>query len=271
MTTARSEESPFPGWRVVRFEEIDSTSEEARRRALDGDPGRLWIVAGEQTAGRGRRGRTWVSPKGNLYASALLIDPCPPALAPQLGFVAGVALARAGEHLGAAARLKWPNDLIHDGAKCAGLLVDGVSLPSKRMACVVGIGVNCASAPEGVGYPTAVLKAHDGRGVAASDLFSRLVGCFEEALGEWREGEAFDVVRAAWLARVAGLHERIRIESGGRRRDGVFEGLDADGRLLFRGEGGIEAVETADLWILPASDRSPAAASSASLAREGQI
>ena len=108
-------EPPFsapPPWRVVRFDAIDSTSDEARRRALAGDPGRLWIVAGEQSAGRGRRGRTWISPKGNLYASALLIDPCPPAIAAQLGFVAGVALARAAEDVGAEARLKWPNDLV---------------------------------------------------------------------------------------------------------------------------------------------------------------
>ena len=82
-------------WRVVRFGVIDSTNEEARRRALAGESDRLWIVAGEQTAGRGRRGRAWISPRGNLHATALMIDPCPPALAPQLGFVAGVALARA--------------------------------------------------------------------------------------------------------------------------------------------------------------------------------
>ena len=92
--------APFP-WRVDRLDSIDSTNPEARRRALAGDVGRLWIVAAEQTAGRGRRGRTWVSPRGNLHASALLINPCPQARSPQLGFVAGVALARAAEDLGA--------------------------------------------------------------------------------------------------------------------------------------------------------------------------
>ena len=92
---------------------IDSTNEEARRRALAGDPGRMWIVADEQTAGRGRRGRVWISPKGNLHASALLIDPCPALVAAELGFVAGVALARAAGDLGATdVGLKWPNDLM---------------------------------------------------------------------------------------------------------------------------------------------------------------
>ena len=179
-------------WRVERLEAVNSTNEEARRRGLAGDPGRLWIVAGEQSAGRGRRGRTWVSPKGNLHASALLINPCPQALAPQLGFVAGVALARAAEDCGAAdARLKWPNDLVRAGAKCAGLLVEGAALSDRRMACVVGIGVDCVEAPADVGYPTAVLARRDGGAIAAPDLFERLRARFAEALDLWAEGEAF--------------------------------------------------------------------------------
>ena len=258
------------GWRIVRFDAIDSTNEEARRRALAGDPGHLWIVAGEQTAGRGRRGRTWVSPRGNLYASALLIDPCPQALAPQLGFVAGVALARAAEDAGAAqARLKWPNDLVCDGAKCAGLLVEGASLPERRFACVVGVGVNCMSAPEAVGYPTGVLMNGARSPIDSIALLERLIERFDEALRAWRAGEGFAAIRLAWLDRAAGLGGRVRIESGGGRREGTFVGLDVDGRLLFRGESGIEAIETADLFISPQSDGSPVAASSASLAGEG--
>ncbi len=262
--------SALAGWRVARFDAVDSTNAEARRQAVAGDPGRLWVVAGEQTAGRGRRGRTWVSPRGNLYASALLIDPCRQAIAPQLGFVAGVALARAAEDLGAAgARLKWPNDLVCDGAKCAGLLVEGASLPERGLVCVVGVGVNCLSAPEGVGYPTAVLTRAGGGAIDSTALFERLIVRFDEALGAWRAGEGFAAIRSAWLDDAAGIGGRVRIENGSGRREGTFEGLDGDGRLLFRGESGIEAIETADLWISPQSDGSPVAASSASLAREG--
>ena len=193
-------------WRVDRLDAIDSTNEEARRRAVAGDPGRLWIVAGEQSAGRGRKGRSWVSPKGNLHASALLIDPCPQARSPQLGFVAGVALARAAEDLGGRrARLKWPNDLVIGSAKCAGLLVEGRALPDRRVACVVGIGVNCAHAPEGVGYPTASLQRDDGRAIGAFDLFERLMERFDESLDLWAEGDGFAAIRAAWLARAAGI------------------------------------------------------------------
>jgi BirA family transcriptional regulator, biotin operon repressor / biotin---[acetyl-CoA-carboxylase] ligase len=264
----RGAENP---WRVVRLDAIDSTNEEARRRMLAGDPGRLWIVAEEQSAGRGRRGRSWVSLKGNLHASALLIDPCPPAIAAQLGFVAGIALARAARDLGSAARLKWPNDLVVEGAKCAGLLVEGFSLPEKRFACVVGVGVNCVHAPESVGYPAAVLKDRDGGPAGAGEVFARLMARFDEALSEWRGGETFEAIRTAWLDHAGGLGQRIRIENASGRREGTFLGLDAGGRLLFRGEGGVEAVETADLWILPQTDGSPVAASSASLAREGRI
>lgn len=259
------------GWRVARFGAIDSTNEEARRRAFAGDSGGLWVVADEQTAGRGRRGRAWVSPRGNLYASALLIDPCAPAAAPQLGFVAGIALVRAAEDVGAAgARLKWPNDLVRNGAKCAGLLVEGAMLANGRLACVVGIGVNCRSAPEGFGYPTSALTTESGAAIDPAALFERLIGRFSEALVTWSAGDGFGAVRSSWLARAAALGGRIIIETGGRRREGTFEGLDGAGRLLFRGESGIEIVESADLWILPQSDGSPVAASSASRARESR-
>jgi len=258
------------GWRIARFVAIDSTNDEARRRAFAGDPGRLWIIAEEQSAGRGRRGRTWMSPRGNLHASVLMIDPCPQAAAPQLGFVAGVALARAVKDVGAAAaRLKWPNDLVCAGAKCAGLLVEGASLPDMRFACVVGVGVNCLCAPTGVSYPTGVLTTESGGAIDAQALFERLIERFDEALRTWRAGEGFEAVRSAWLAHAAALGERVTVESGGRRRDGTFEGLDGAGRLLFRGESGIEGIESADLWISPQSDGSPVAASPASLAREG--
>ncbi len=258
------------GWRIDRLDTIDSTNAEARRRAVSGDPGRLWIVAGEQSAGRGRRGRGWVSPRGNLHASALLIDPCPQARSPQLGFVAGVALVRSARDLGAGrARLKWPNDLVIGGAKCAGLLLEGSALPDRGLACVVGIGVNCGHAPEGVGYPTATVGRDDGGAIEPSALLERLFARFDESLDLWARGEGFPAVRAAWLDHAAGLGSMIRIDGARGRREGAFEGLDADGRLLFRGEGGTEAIEAADLWISPEPDDAAPAAPPGSPVREG--
>jgi BirA family biotin operon repressor/biotin-[acetyl-CoA-carboxylase] ligase len=270
LTRTTTQGAAHATWRVDRLEAVDSTNEEARRRALGGDPGRLWIVADEQLAGRGRRGRSWVSPKGNLHASALLIDPCAQARSAQLGFVAGVALARAAEDVDAAvARLKWPNDLIIRGAKCAGLLVEGATLPDRQLACIVGIGVNCAHAPEGVGYPTALLRRSDGTPVAAADLFERLAARFEETLSLWARGDGFAAVREAWLARAAGVGTTVRIDRGAGRREGAFEGLDADGRLLFREGDRIEAIEAADLWISPDANRESTQSAPGGLEGEG--
>ncbi len=271
MTAAPRLDNAHAPWRVVRFGVIDSTNEEAHRCALAGASDRLWIVAGEQTAGRGRRGRAWISPAGNLHATALMIDPCPPALAPQLGFVAGVALARAASDAGAADfGLKWPNDLVLNGAKCAGVLVEGIGLAGRRAGYAVGVGVNCAHAPEGLGYVTSCLAGASGRAVGAGELFVRLVERFDEALAAWREGQAFDRIRSAWLDRAHGVGQRVAIEGGAGRREGVFEGIDAGGRLLMRSARGLESIEAADLSPAPRSEAQPLAALSTSLAPEGR-
>jgi BirA family transcriptional regulator, biotin operon repressor / biotin---[acetyl-CoA-carboxylase] ligase len=265
-------DSAHQGWRIVRFGAIDSTNEEARRRALTGDADRMWIVAEEQTAGRGRRGRAWISPRGNLHASCIMIDPCPPAVGAQLGFVAGVALARAAGDLGATeVGLKWPNDLMSQRAKCGGILVEGVTLGGGRAACVVGVGVNCSQAPKGLGYATSCLTRAGGHKVAPSEVFGRLVQRFGEALEIWRAGEAFDRIRAAWLDCALGLGERIAIKNGADQREGMFEGIDATGRLLMRSEHGLETIEAADLWLMPSSGALPRAVLSGSHRPEGEV
>ncbi len=246
----------FDGWRIERFARLGSTNDEARLRSLAGDPGNLWISADEQTAGRGRRGRVWDSPAGNLHVSALILAPCEAAIAPQIGFVAGVALRRAVADLGAAdVRLKWPNDLVSDGAKLAGLLVEGVTTPAQRFAAVIGFGVNLAYAPQGLPYPTTNLSRLLGRPVGPEDLLPRLVHRFDEALAQWQRGTAFAVIRENWLASAAGLGGRIQVAGPRGAREGVFEGLDPQGRLLMRVGGGVETIESADLTLIPSSPR----------------
>ena len=243
--------SPPGGWRIERHASLGSTNDEARRLALSGDPGNLWVVADEQSHGRGRLGRQWASPPGNLYASALLVDPAPIALAAQIGFVAGIALQGAVAQLGAGdVKLKWPNDLVHNGAKLAGLLVEGVALGHGRLACLVGFGVNCASAPAGLAYPTTSLQAALGASIAPHDLLAALAPRFARALRLWSEGEGFAGVRAAWLAQAAGLGGPIRIAGAGLPREGLFETLDARGRLVLRRRDGLETIETGDLVFL---------------------
>lgn len=223
----------------------------ARQRALDGEKGNLWVVAREQTRGKGRRGRAWASPRGNLYASALLIDPSAAAVAAQIGFVAGVALRNAVGDLGAGpeVKLKWPNDLVWRGAKLAGLLVEGAALADRRLACIVGIGVNCQNAPEGLAYPTEHLSNALARPVTPDDLFARLAPRFVEALAVWGGGANFAAIRSQWLQCAAGLGEPIKIAGSLGFREGVFETLDAQGRLVLRGPKGIETIEAGDLFL----------------------
>ena len=231
----------FDAWRIERHARVGSTNDEARRRALAGDPGHCGFVADEQTAGRGRHGRVWHSPPGNLHASALLLDPCDTAIAPQIGFVAGVALRRAVADLGGAEiSLKWPNDLVSSGAKLAGLLVEGVTPPWRRFAAVVGFGVNLAIAPPGLAYPTTNLSRLLGRPVGPEDLFPRLARRFDEMLALWARGAGFAAIRARWLASAAGLGGPIRVAGPRGAREGVFEGIDVHGRLALASRRSVE-------------------------------
>lgn len=249
-------EPNIAGWRVDRFASLGSTNDEARARALAGDPGRLWIVAEEQTQGRGRQGRPWRSPRGNLYASALMVDPCEAAIAPQIGFVAGVALVAAARDLGAVeAAIKWPNDLLWRGAKVSGLLVEGLSTPGRSFACVVGVGVNCVSSPQGLAYPVADLSEAAQRPVAPEVMFERLAARFDETVRLWARGAGFADIRARWLAVAAGLGRPVRVASARETREGLFEGLDASGRLLLRTASSLETVEAADLFLTQRPDR----------------
>jgi BirA family biotin operon repressor/biotin-[acetyl-CoA-carboxylase] ligase len=249
-------------WRVERWAALGSTSDRARELALSGDSGRIWIVADEQLAGRGRQGRVWASPPGNFYASALLIDPCEAEFAPQLGFVAGVAVRRAAADLGVEARLKWPNDLVADGAKLAGLLVEGVRPPGRRLATMIGIGVNVVSSPEGLAYPTTSLSQCAGAPRTARALLERLARRFDEALAVWARGSGFARIRETWLASAAGLGGPIRVSNAHGAREGAFEGLDALGRLILNRNGVLETIESADITLIPTNPGAPQAATS---------
>ncbi len=241
-------------WRVQRFAEVASTNDEARACALAGDPGRVWFVAERQKAGRGRQGRLWVSPTGNLYASALLIDPCAPEHAAELGFVAGLALIEAlgavAARLGSAAKfeLKWPNDVLFAGAKLAGVLVEGFTFAQGHIAAIVGIGVNCTSAPDGLPYPATNLSAALGAPAPPDLLFPHLQRCFEAGLARWARGEGFAAIREAWLNSAAGLGGPIVVNRGGVSHQGRFAGVDAAGRLRLEcTDGAVQFIEAGDL------------------------
>lgn len=238
--------------RVVAHETIGSTNADALERARAGECGPLWIVAQRQTAGRGRRGRRWVSEPGNLYASLLLTDAAPPERAAELSFVAALAVhdAVAGRIPGLAARLalKWPNDCLIDGCKFAGVLIEG-----EARSIAVGTGINCVHHPADTAFPATDLAA---AGVRASpeSVFAALAAAMTERIAQWNRGEGFAAIRADWLKRAASLGKTIRVALPEGEREGRFEEIDDRGLLVLRlADGTTETITAGD--VLPALAR----------------
>ncbi|MEN5081712.1 biotin--[acetyl-CoA-carboxylase] ligase [Bosea sp. TWI1241] len=239
------------GYRVTMRDEVASTMEEARRALGEGDPGRLWIVARSQNAGRGRHGRQWGSPPGNLYASLLLVAPCEPAVAPQLGFVAGLALhdavaAVTGLNAPSLA-LKWPNDLLIDGAKVSGLLLEGESRAG-RLSVILGMGVNIASHPSDTPYPVTHLRAH-APAASVERVLAALADSWAKRFAGWQLPGGFGPVREAWLARAAWLGQEITLRLPQGPLVGRFRGIDAGGRLELETGEGLRLIDAGDLFF----------------------
>jgi BirA family biotin operon repressor/biotin-[acetyl-CoA-carboxylase] ligase len=222
------------------FDALDSTNEEARRRAEKGEVSPVYIMARTQTAGRGRRGRTWVTQPGNLFLTYLGATRQKPQAIALLGFAAGLALAEFCDALigPGKARLKWPNDLMLGGRKAAGLLLESGALPDGGNWLAVGIGFNLAAAPGDLDQETASLSQFLGGAapapeVVAVDLAHRLA-----SWSGWLEREGFAPLRAAWLARAHGLGQPAKVENGGPVLKGVARDLSAKGELLLELETG---------------------------------
>ena len=217
-----------------RYATLDSTNEEARRLARDGLREPLWIVADEQTAGRGRRGRPWVSQRGNLFAS--LLTQGAPQLSAQLGFAAALAAADTVASLAASAdvRLKWPNDVLLKGRKTAGILLE--VLGGDTLA--IGIGINLAHYPQDTEFPATSIACAMG---LTPDLNAALA-CLATRMAAWYEiweRRGFALLRESWMARAQGLGWPIRARAAESEMEGVFESLDEDGALLLRVSGGM--------------------------------
>jgi BirA family biotin operon repressor/biotin-[acetyl-CoA-carboxylase] ligase len=239
-----------PFFRLLSLDQVDSTNGEAKRLAAAGAPEGTLVWAREQSAGRGRRGRAWASPPGNLYLSLVLRPDCAPRAAAQLGFAAALAVGEACARFlpqSAELRYKWPNDVLLGGRKLAGILLESQSAGEARIAwLVLGIGINLASHPEGTEYPATSLAA----GVVVTPetmigvLAERLLAWYER----WRGAEGFAAVRRAWLLRAYGLGSEIRVRLAQAELAGRFAGLDEDGGLLLDGVDGRRRIAAAEIF-----------------------
>ena len=213
-----------PAYRLIALDSVGSTNEEAKSRARAGAEDGTIVWAREQTAGRGRDGRSWASPRGNLYFSLILRPDCAPAQAAQISFVAPPLM-----HI----QYKWPNDVLLDGAKVAGILLETESAGADALAwLVVGVGINLASHPDNTPYPATDLRTRTGDVVTPEAMLGAFGRHFLTWANTWLE-DGFAPVRAAWRDWAKGIGETIRVRLPNEELTGVFADLDADGALLL--------------------------------------
>ncbi|MCW5737561.1 MAG: biotin--[acetyl-CoA-carboxylase] ligase [Enhydrobacter sp.] len=230
------------GWTLVALESVGSTNDEAAQLAERGAREGTVVWARQQTGGRGRRGRVWASPVGNLYSSIILRPHCPAARASELGFVAALAVAdivAAGRDV----RVKWPNDVIVDGGKVAGILPES-SIGQGGMVehVVMGIGVNVGFAPNlpDMRYPGACL------GGTVEEALQKLAAALALRVAEWRQ-EGFETVRAEWLAKAGPFGLEVDVKLGDELVRGRFAGMDREGALLLETAAGQRRIVAGEL------------------------
>lgn len=240
---------PHP-FRLVAYETIGSTNDELKCLAREGAGEGLVITAERQTAGRGRRGRAWVSPSGNLYSSTLVRPDCRAATAAQLGFVAALGVAGAIGELAphVSTHCKWPNDLLANGKKVSGILLETEMVAGDRPDFVIlGVGINLASSPRDTPYPATSLAEEGAPGIVPTVMAAVFIRHFADWLAMWREG-GFAPIREAWLTRAAGLGEPIQVRLDRDTFDGRFLDLDDDGALLLGQAEGSRRIAAGDIF-----------------------
>jgi BirA family biotin operon repressor/biotin-[acetyl-CoA-carboxylase] ligase len=220
------------------------------RLARMGERGPLWVVTDRQTAGRGRRGREWISGAGNLTASVLFAASIAPAAAARLGFAASLAVLQACREIAPdiAFTLKWPNDVLANGAKVAGILLESEAKEG-LLFIVIGFGINLASAPEGMAFPAVSLAAR-GRTAPAHEAFAALSENWADCFDIFADGEGFPAIRKMWLEHADGIGQPVSVHAGNRTDTGIFETLDEEGRLVLRlGDGETRLIGAGDVYF----------------------
>jgi BirA family biotin operon repressor/biotin-[acetyl-CoA-carboxylase] ligase len=238
-------------WPVHHIGTIDSTNTEAQRRAQAGGFEDCWIVADEQTAGRGRLQREWASPKGNLFSTALFREPGGIPVAMRIPFAAGLAVSDTALEFApnADVRLKWPNDVRVSGAKLCGILVE-TGRDEQGLWVASGIGINVAEVPPGAGQAaTCISDLVQDKSIDRIEVFEALARHFLARLEQARLG--FETVRLDWLTRAEGLGTQVRVSPGGVPIEGVFEDMAADGGLVLRlPDGSQQTIRAGDVHLI---------------------
>ncbi len=240
---------------ILILDDVDSTNAEARRRAEAGQTGPLWIVARRQNAGRGRRGREWVSETGNLYSTLLTTTPKGPAEAAQITFVAALAVADLLCTFVPAplVTIKWPNDVMIEAEKASGILVESGAHENGLLWLAVGIGVNLAHAPSGTERPAAAIGGHLKGDVSAApslEVAAELLGRYFAIWMERWETLGFPTVLDAWTARCRGLDQPCVARLGQETVSGVADGVEADGALRLKlADGAVRLISAGDVFF----------------------
>lgn len=234
----------------IHFDETGSTNDDAVRLALAGRRLPFWVTAARQTAGRGRRGRSWVSEPGNLYASLAWPAELLPAEIGRLPLVAAVAVrdtvARHADPR-TVVTIKWPNDVLADGGKIAGVLIEQHGSGSRHFV-VIGIGINIVTRPELSDYAAARL-ADFGCADGPDAVWRSLAAALAAAIGRWRGEGGFSDIRRSWLDHAAGLGEKISVTGSAGMETGTFADLDEQGFLILEQETGTKRISAGDVIL----------------------
>jgi len=239
----------------IALDEVDSTNAEGFRRAAS-LTGATWIIAGLQTAGRGRRARPWASPRGNFHGTLVLRPKGPAETVALRSFVAALALRDALvalTGLPGSVALKWPNDVLLNGGKLAGILLESTGLGTPAPVLCIGIGVNLIAAPDPAGLepgatPPVSLLAETGHRITPEGILAALA----PAYARWEatlQTQGFAPLRQAWLAHAARLGEGIRARTGEQTREGRFDGIDQAGNLILRMAHETVAIPAAEVFF----------------------
>ena len=239
-------------YRLISFDSIDSTNEAAKRLAGEGAASGTVVWARQQTAGKARRGRGWVSEPGNLYCSVLLRPDRPAAEAMQMSFVAATAVADALADIvpaSVAVECKWPNDALVDGRKVAGVLLE--SSARNGLApdwLVVGVGINVSHHPADAEFPATSLKEAGCGDLDVAGVLTSLIRHFDRWSGQWST-EGFLPVREAWLRRARGIGAPLTVRLERETITGTFSGIDAQGALIVAAEEGTRRITSGDVFF----------------------